>query len=61
MTRDAWKSMDSGDYERELRRVRRERDNARAALKVALELGVISQQTTARIRAIAAGMEKVDE
>ena len=43
--------MGKADYERELRRVRRERDNAREALRVALDLGVISQRTAARIRA----------
>lgn len=47
--------MEPADWERELRRVRKQRDAARAALEAVYEVGVLSRATEARIRAIAAG------
>lgn len=55
MARDAWRPMEPADWERELKRVRKQRDDARAALEAVLEIGVLSKSTEARVRAIAAG------
>lgn len=55
MSRDAWRPMEPRDWERELRRVRKQRDDARAALDAVYEIGVLSRATEARVRAIAAG------
>lgn len=55
MAADAWRPMEPSDWERELRRVRKQRDAARAALEAVYEVGVLSRATEARIRAIAAG------
>lgn len=52
---DAWRPMEPKDWERELRRVRKQRDAARAALEAVYEVGVLSRATEARVRAIAAG------
>ena len=50
--------MTAADWERELRRVRKERDDARAALEAVFEIGVLSRQTEARIRAIMRGQRE---
>lgn len=55
MTRETWRPMRAEDWEKELRRVRKERDAARAALEAVFEVGVLSRSTEARIRAIARG------
>jgi hypothetical protein len=53
--------MATEDWERELRRVRRQRDNARAALQAVFDIGVLSRSTEARIRAIAKGAVHVEK
>ena len=58
MARSGWTEMTAADWERELRRVRKERDDARAALEAVFEIGVLSRQTEARIRAIMRGQRE---
>lgn len=61
MARENWRPMATEDWERELRRVRRQRDNARAALQAVYDIGVLSRSTEARIRAIAKGAVHVEK